>query len=69
MDSDITRATVPPSSILVVEDHTPVRDLVVQLLEGAGHRPLAVSDADQALALWSKFPRRFKLVVTDILMP
>ena len=55
--------------VLVVEDHSLVRELVVRLLEGAGHHPFAVSDADQALALWSKFPRRFKLIVTDILMP
>jgi DNA-binding NtrC family response regulator len=69
MDSDITRETVSPPFILVVEDHTLVRDLVIRLLKGAGHQPLAVSDADQALALWSKIPGAFKLIITDILMP
>jgi CheY-like chemotaxis protein len=69
MDSDLTRSAANASFILVVEDHALVRNLVVQLLKGAGHQTLAVPDADQAFALWSKFPGSFKLIVTDILMP
>jgi CheY-like chemotaxis protein len=69
MDLETARSPASPAFTLVVEDHCLVRNLVVQLLEAAGHHPLAVSDADQALALWLKFPHRFKLVVTDILMP
>lgn len=69
MDSDLLSETVNAPSILVVEDHVLVRNLVVHLLEGAGHQTLAVADADQAFALWSKFPDAFKLVITDILMP
>ena len=69
MDSEIAPSLASPALILVVEDHHLVRNFVVQLLEAAGHHPVAVSDADEALALWLKFPHRFKLVVTDILMP
>jgi CheY-like chemotaxis protein len=69
MDSDILREAAKPLFILVVEDHALVRNLVVQLLRGAGHQTLAVPDADQGFALWSKFPDLFKLIVTDILMP
>lgn len=69
MDSDLYRSAAHASSILVVEDHAMVRNLVVQLLKEGGHQPLSVPDADQAFALWSKFPDGFKLIVTDILMP
>lgn len=69
MDSDIARDTAGTVSVLVVEDHALVRNLVVQLLKGAGYHPYAVCDADQAFALWSKTPGRFDLVITDILMP
>jgi DNA-binding NtrC family response regulator len=69
MDSDFTRSAAEASVILVVEDHVLVRNLVVRFLNGAGHRTLAIPDADQAFALWSKFPGGFKLIVTDILMP
>jgi DNA-binding NtrC family response regulator len=69
MDSDLARAAAHPLYILVVEDHALVQDLVVQLLKADGHHPLAVSDADQAFALWSEFPNAFSLVITDILMP
>lgn len=69
MDSDPIRRTAAPSLVLVVDDHALVRDLVVRMLNCAGHQTLAVSDADQAFALWSRSPAIFKLIVTDILMP
>lgn len=69
MDSDCSPAPVAASHILVIEDQPLVQDLVLALLTGAGYLAVAVDDADQGFALWSRSPRRFQLVITDIMMP
>ncbi|MBV9488960.1 MAG: response regulator [Verrucomicrobia bacterium] len=55
--------------VLVVEDQPLLQELLVRLLIDAGYPTLAVGDADQAYALWSQAPRRFHLIITDIMMP
>lgn len=55
------------SSILVVDDEEAVRDLLVKLLESAGHRVRAVGSAREARAALKAFP--VSLLITDIKLP
>jgi PAS domain S-box-containing protein len=55
--------------ILLVEDETPVRELMRTLLERQGYRvQTAVSGVD-ALDLWERHKGAFDLLVTDMVMP
>ncbi len=56
-----------PLDILLVDDSEDDRDLVRHVLEGAGHRVLAVASGSDALAVISS--RRPELVITDWDMP
>ena len=55
------------AKILVVDDEAPVRDVMRQMLEHAGHQVKEAADGDEALSLWRLW--RPDLTVTDILMP
>jgi DNA-binding NtrC family response regulator len=58
--------------ILLVEDSDDVRFVTVELLAELGHRVIAVSDAEQALAQLSAAPlaaERFDAVMTDVSLP
>jgi PAS domain S-box-containing protein len=61
-------APVSPT-VLVVEDDTIVRSLVVDILEGEGYKVLSAEDAQQALILAKSHDGAIHLVVTDIVMP
>ena len=56
-------------TILVVEDETLVRDLVVRLLERLGYICLEARDGKEALDLLASRLDRVDLVLTDIVMP
>ena len=56
-----------PASILVAEDQTDIRDLLVMNLRGAGYDVDAVADGDAALA--SQAERASDLLVLDLMMP
>jgi len=56
-------------TILVVEDETPVRDLVVEILRQHGYRMLAAESGVQALAVWAQHHQDIDLLVTDMVMP
>jgi PAS domain S-box-containing protein len=59
-----------PVRVLVVDDDPTVARLAVELLEGAGHRAIAVPDARAALELLERSRGAdFDLVFTDVLMP
>src|SRR5437764_1506187 len=58
---------MPPASILVAEDQTDIRDLLVLNLQGAGYDVEAVADGPAALASESK--RASDLLVLDLMMP
>lgn len=53
-------------SILVVEDNPDVAEVTVSMLEQLGYQPVAVGDADTALARISN--EDFELVISDIVM-
>ena len=57
---------VPPS-ILVAEDQTDIRDLLVMNLRSAGYEVSAVGDGEQALARQLASPA--DLLVLDLMMP
>ena len=58
---------MPPASILVAEDQTDIRDLLVMNLRGAGYEVEAVADGTAALA--SQSERASDLLVLDLMMP
>ncbi len=55
------------AKILVVEDEREVREMVVDMLAGRGHRVTACGDGRSALARFEE--EQFDLVVTDLGMP
>lgn len=55
------------SVVLVVDDEPPIRELVEDVLKGAGFRVVLAKDGDAGLALFQ--PERPDLVLLDILMP
>jgi CheY-like chemotaxis protein len=54
-------------SILVVDDHEIMREVICQILEDAGHDVRVASDGREAVR--ELLGVRFDLVVTDIVMP
>ena len=58
---------MPPASILVAEDQTDIRELLVMNLRGAGYAVDAVADGTAALA--SQNERASDLLVLDLMMP
>ena len=58
---------MPPASILVAEDQTDIRELLVMNLRGAGYEVEAVADGAAALA--SQSERASDLLVLDLMMP
>jgi DNA-binding response OmpR family regulator len=59
--------TSPPATILVAEDQTDIRDLLVLNLRGAGYQVDAVGDGVAALA--SQNERASDLLILDLMMP
>jgi len=56
-------------TILVVEDESEVRRIVVEVLTGLGYRVLEASDGLEALELLRGGAIRVDLVITDVIMP
>jgi hypothetical protein len=57
-----------PTTILVVEDETFVRDVTSEVLSSFGHRVLPAASAEEAMSLFLKHPE-VGLVLTDVVMP
>ena len=53
--------------VLVVDDEEPIRDILREALENAGHGVLTASDGREALRLYQA--QRPDVVITDIVMP
>ncbi len=58
----------PPAVILVVDDETAVNRLVTRYLSHLGYRSLAVTSAEEALAM-VRLGRRIDVVLSDVVMP
>ena len=67
-EGDIAPRDAKASSILVVEDEAPVRQVVERILRKQGHDVVAASSAVEALALLEKRPQ-VDLLITDVVMP
>jgi two-component system capsular synthesis sensor histidine kinase RcsC len=53
--------------ILLVDDNTIVRDMLVDLVGSLGYRADSAASGEEALALFDR--RRYDMVLTDLLMP
>jgi signal transduction histidine kinase/ActR/RegA family two-component response regulator len=56
-------------TVLLVEDQTVLRRMIVQVLESLGYRVLHASDALEALRIAESHPQRVDLLLTDVVMP
>ncbi|MCI0748624.1 MAG: response regulator [Verrucomicrobia subdivision 3 bacterium] len=66
-----TQINVPGGheTILVVEDETPLRELVREILEKKGYNVLESATGLQALKLWEARRQTIDLLLTDMMMP
>jgi two-component system, cell cycle sensor histidine kinase and response regulator CckA len=55
--------------VLVVEDESAVRQLVVRLLRGHGYRVLEAASGIEALPVWERHRNEIDLLLTDLVMP
>lgn len=55
--------------IMVVDDQTPVRNLVQTILKTEGFAVISAGDGQEALELSREYPGKIDLVITDIKMP
>jgi CheY-like chemotaxis protein len=53
--------------VLVVDDEEPIRDILREALENAGHQVLTANDGRDALRVY--LAQRPDVVITDIIMP
>jgi PAS domain S-box-containing protein len=56
-------------TILLVEDETPLRELVQEILQKKGYRVLQASTGVQALEIWARHKDDIDLLLTDMMMP
>jgi signal transduction histidine kinase len=57
------------ATVLLVEDETPLRKLISQVLKGAGHTVLEAAGGDEAFALQARYTGSIDLLLTDVIMP
>jgi signal transduction histidine kinase len=57
------------ATVLLVEDETPLRKLISQVLKSAGHTVLEAASGDEALALSARQAGPIDLLLTDVIMP
>ncbi len=65
----VPRASGGSESVLLVEDETMVRDLVVTVLGDAGYTVIAASSPKEALDLMGARGKPVHLLITDVVMP
>lgn len=56
-------------AILVVDDEPRLRRVLTQLLVAKGYETVDAGTYDDALAAWQREPDRFRLIITDTVMP
>jgi PAS domain S-box-containing protein len=69
---DEGRRTIPAGhgeSILVVDDEISIREIIKETLEAFGYRAHTAKDGVEALNIIEQERGRFKMVITDIMMP
>lgn len=68
MQAPMPQQTLPPRTILLVEDHDDVRQGLVRALRDDGYQVIEARDGELALSVLAT-GLRIDLVVTDIVMP
>src|SRR5207244_209039 len=53
----------------VVDDEEPIRELTREILERNGYKALTAVDGAEAVALFSRWQGKVKVVLTDVSMP
>lgn len=56
-------------TILLAEDNPEVRQMIVEVLNGAGYRVIAAENGEEAVALWQKNRAEINLLLFDVIMP
>ena len=64
-----TQEAISNETILVVEDASPIRKMVVAMLGQSGYRCLEAADGAEALDLVQAAPDSIDLLLTDVIMP
>jgi two-component system, cell cycle sensor histidine kinase and response regulator CckA len=71
--TDTTRRDAAPvgrgETVLLAEDDPLVRDLAIQMLEGASYRVIAATDGAEADAIIRNGATTFDVVILDVVMP
>jgi hypothetical protein len=57
------------ATVLVVDNESPIVEIIQDILESRGYRVLATSDSERALAMLDEDPGPVHLLLTDVLMP
>jgi CheY-like chemotaxis protein len=65
----VGKRSLPPKSVLLVEDHDSVRNVLRTILEEAGYEVLAAARPTEALALCANRGSSLDLVVADFVLP
>jgi two-component system cell cycle sensor histidine kinase/response regulator CckA len=68
-DASGEEETLPPATILLVEDEAGVRALSAKALRRAGYRVLAAEDGEAALALLDAEAGPIRALITDVMLP
>ena len=69
IDLSITGVAGGTEGILVVEDESDLRDLVVNVLELYGYRTYQANTGVSAIKLWEEHKDQIDLLLTDVIMP
>jgi two-component system, cell cycle sensor histidine kinase and response regulator CckA len=64
-----TRPSPGSETVLLIEDDRSLRDLLCEILEGAGHTVLVAPDGAKALEIADEYAGAIQLIVTDVIMP
>jgi PAS domain S-box-containing protein len=67
IQQEVPTPTPTAASVLVVEDHPPLRELIATVLEDAGYRVLTAANGAEAVRLAGE--DSIDLVLTDVVMP
>ena len=57
------------AEILVVDDEPAIRDIATRILQSAGLEVVTASNGLEAIRLYRFAPKRFSLIITDLIMP
>ncbi len=56
-------------TVLLVEDEKPLREIMTRVLQSHGYTVLAAKDGAEALQLCQRNEKRFKLMISDVMIP